>query len=154
MVFVGYYCCHSLRGLCGLKYIINYYRFIRNFSHSLRGLCGLKFGNGCQVPGNPGHSLRGLCGLKSMGILVYVSMCMSQPARAVWIEIPMSVSIFWAYLVTACEGCVDWNIRTADGWANQVRHSLRGLCGLKFRWDVVPSYPTWVTACEGCVDWN
>ena len=99
------------------------------------------------------HSLRGLCGLKSMGILVYVSMCMSQPARAVWIEIS-SLKSGWAHgksqparavwieipyiktnchvrIVTACEGCVDWNSTFLAKYFGKTGHSLRGLCGLK-----------------------
>ena len=35
--------CHSLRGLCGLKYV-DVSMYIPGYnSHSLRGLCGLKF---------------------------------------------------------------------------------------------------------------
>ena len=55
--------------------------------HSLRGLCGLKFpsssGNGMLA----GHSLRGLCGLKCGTFGAGPNLNMSQPARAVWIEI-------------------------------------------------------------------
>ena len=34
-----------------------------------------------------GHSLRGLCGLKFQDAFGNVRCCLSQPARAVWIEI-------------------------------------------------------------------
>ena len=76
----------------------------------------------------------------------------SQPARAVWIEI----------------------INRERIWEGPRRHSLRGLCGLKFwhcpcKYRAYPSQPAravWieicsrmrrtlranVTACEGCVD--
>ena len=38
--------CHSLRGLCGLKYGSDRY-CVLNDSHSLRGLCGLKYFSCC-----------------------------------------------------------------------------------------------------------
>ena len=57
-----------------------------------------------------GHSLRGLCGLKSQMLPAQSGAALSQPARAVWIEINVLVS---EPLRTYC-------------------HSLRGLCGLKF----------------------
>ena len=176
MVFVGYYCCHSLRGLCGLK--------LRAHFH-------------CQ------------------------SCLGSQPARAVWIEILPGGWKSCPGLVTACEGCVDWNSQTGYGTGEGLvtacegcvdwniarkrmsicqqshslrglcglkyldildnpciyRHSLRGLCGLKYRsnrgikrpwYRSQPARAVWieiliyalsvsisfVTACEGCVDWN
>ncbi len=99
---------HSLRGLCGLKYLkrnnwqclpvsqparavwIEIADDINNtnktVSHSLRGLCGLKSVIMAVMGGVLGHSLRGLCGLKSTN--------------------------------NSCE-------------APFIRHSLRGLCGLK-----------------------
>ena len=40
-----------------------------------------------QVKGYVGHSLRGLCGLKFPKAKTHQSFVMSQPARAVWIEI-------------------------------------------------------------------
>ena len=55
---------------------------------------------------------------------------LSQPARAVWIEITL---IVWTY------GAV-------------LRHSLRGLCGLKSQISVQTTNEDTVTACEGCVD--
>ena len=123
------------------------------WSHSLRGLCGLK-----SLPLLDlmivvlCHSLRGLCGLKSLRCPLQVSLIVSQPARAVWIEISVAVLLS---LVLIC-------------------HSLRGLCGLKclyFGTDLRPGWSqparaVWieisqlgqccaiglVTACEGCVD--
>ena len=55
---------------------------------------------------------------------------MSQPARAVWIEIP-------------------WK---QEKDCPLIRHSLRGLCGLKYKLSVVLNMVDQVTACEGCVD--
>ena len=79
-----------------------------------------------------GHSLRGLCGLKSMGILVYVSMCMSQPARAVWIEIS-SLKSGWAHGKSQPARAVWIEIWLISSWFTvSASHSLRGLCGLKF----------------------
>ena len=99
-------------------------------SHSLRGLCGLKFAcSGC-TPCCRRHSLRGLCGLKYCNVCGASKVCWSQPARAVWIEIPYCLYFstytlsqparavwieIWfnclmttyEWLVTACEGCVD-----------------------------------------------
>ena len=57
-----------------------------------------------------GHSLRGLCGLKCLRRCQWPDCDESQPARAVWIEIPSDA----AY--TDVDLC----------------HSLRGLCGLKY----------------------
>ena len=101
--------CHSLRGLCGLKFnmaktCVDYVR------HSLRGLCGLKFPDDIDNAGKASHSLRGLCGLKCSLQYFSISSAIchslrglcglkfvkprfsfwrfwSQPARAVWIEI-------------------------------------------------------------------
>ena len=75
------------------------------------------------------HSLRGLCGLKLYVNAVFVTSGLSQPARAVWIEIAEKVRknlptlsqparAVWIeilyhckshtiFFVTACEGCVD-----------------------------------------------
>ena len=55
---------------------------------------------------------------------------MSQPARAVWIE------IFY----------------DEDKTEESQSHSLRGLCGLKFTPDRTTENYSKVTACEGCVD--
>ena len=56
-------------------------------SHSLRGLCGLKSYT-LYLLSNAiiRHSLRGLCGLKSCQIRTIRLSWLSQPARAVWIE--------------------------------------------------------------------
>ena len=54
----------------------------------------------------------------------------SQPARAVWIEINRN--------------------KHKTNYEN--RHSLRGLCGLKYSQHGVTVYVVLVTACEGCVD--
>ena len=167
---------HSLRGLCGLKlntigYFMHYdpsqparavwIEIIHTsqvggvvMRHSLRGLCGLKFpsssGNGMLA----GHSLRGLCGLKFHPLFPWARIHMSQPARAVWIEILLCLSTFRQAVVTACEGCVDWNCCLNAAIACSICHSLRGLCGLK-SCSLSPSQTFWlVTACEGCVDWN
>ena len=59
-----------------------------------------------------------------------VSKNLSQPARAVWIEIAK---------VTAKEKALK-------------RHSLRGLCGLKYTTGQLKHALNLVTACEGCVD--
>ena len=189
---------HSLRGLCGLKlntigYFMHYdpsqparavwIEIIHTsqvggvvMRHSLRGLCGLKFpsssGNGMLA----GHSLRGLCGLKFHPLFPWARIHMSQPARAVWIEILLCLSTFRQAVVTACEGCVDWNlifepfylgydVTACEGCVDwnaaplgpvpiSTCHSLRGLCGLKYcKWLQALTLPS-VTACEGCVDWN
>ena len=42
---------------------------------------------------NVGHSLRGLCGLKSVALPVPASLILSQPARAVWIEMKNQITI-------------------------------------------------------------
>ena len=101
-----------------------------------------------------GHSLRGLCGLKFHPLFPWARIHMSQPARAVWIEILLCLSTFRQAVVTACEGCVDWNCCLNAAIACSICHSLRGLCGLK-SCSLSPSQTFWlVTACEGCVDWN
>ena len=53
------------------------------------------------------HSLRGLCGLKYFKQLGILYGPMSQPARAVWIEIFVVRQFPVLLIVTACEGCVD-----------------------------------------------
>ena len=78
------------------------------------------------------HSLRGLCGLKFLMLHSLVHFAMSQPARAVWIEITCTFSLSIMSWVTACEGCVDWNSAWRLEILSWVSHSLRGLCGLKF----------------------
>ena len=55
--------------------------------HSLRGLCGLKSGRDTGDGGDIRHSLRGLCGLKLLKNIAESTNKVSQPARAVWIEI-------------------------------------------------------------------
>ena len=86
----------------------------------------------CHIRCYPRHSLRGLCGLKS----------------------PELIHPRFSYLVTACEGCVDWNDSGRSFVKKHGRHSLRGLCGLKLHPFSALHYPGQVTACEGCVDWN
>ena len=130
-VYVGYYC-----------------------SHSLRGLCGLKYPGAVRPPEHDSHSLRGLCGLKYPCVPFCLGGDLSQPARAVWIEIRYMVLIALIIRVTACEGCVDWNMDGISSLKITVRHSLRGLCGLKSQDAYVNCVRYDVTACEGCVDWN
>ena len=55
--------------------------------HSLRGLCGLKSKNKSDKSLIISHSLRGLCGLKFHQGPHICPSNLSQPARAVWIEI-------------------------------------------------------------------
>ena len=77
-------------------------------SHSLRGLCGLKSQTGVDAAGLlERHSLRGLCGLKSFMTGTENLGFSSQPARAVWIEIVLTLLSAFSDIVTACEGCVD-----------------------------------------------
>ena len=83
--------------------------------------------------------------------IVYVS---SQPARAVWIEIAGRMMRPTDCCVTACEGCVDWNFAQSKILLYRYRHSLRGLCGLKYNHRGHLICRGDVTACEGCVDWN
>ena len=85
MVFVGYYCCHSLRGLCGLK--------------SAEELCGRD-----QQWSQPARAVWIEIPLIPGGQDI---MYLSQPARAVWIEIVFQHVTADRKIVTACEGCVD-----------------------------------------------
>ena len=66
---------------------------VRPASHSLRGLCGLKSVIVTNLDITFRHSLRGLCGLKLFIGVLHVVQLLSQPARAVWIEIPSSAPV-------------------------------------------------------------
>ena len=131
-VFVEHNCCHSLRGLCGLKSDGIFYCDIAIGSQPARAVWIeiQELVQGITAAG--GHSLRGLCGLKFIQPYLLIT---DNP-------------------VTACEGCVDWNVRMARLSLNLKSHSLRGLCGLKYIDFLLPDCSGWVTACEGCVDWN
>ena len=154
VVFVGGYCGHSLRGLCGLKCPYGGLSLIMSGSQPARAvwieirlsilLFRLLMVTACEgcVDWNfmgllskhifDGHSLRGLCGLKSFSIRRTSSASMSQPARAVWIEIDLKAAALLLPVVTACEGCVDWNPTAHEQTKLSICHSLRGLCGLKY----------------------
>ena len=84
MVFVGYYCCHSLRGLCGLKSV-------------LLAAC---------PPVSSSQPARAVW-IEIIDYLFHTYSFRSQPARAVWIEIQLSFAFSIDAIVTACEGCVD-----------------------------------------------
>ena len=163
-VYVGYYCSHSLRGLCGLKCPMTEQNqdMIR---HSLRGLCGLKSIAFALTLSVSRHSLRGLCGLKSIGARIELNIFPSQPARAVWIEIfnftAAAVTVRKSQPARAVwiEIQFTWGMECAMPsqparavWieisscmarlVSACGHSLRGLCGLKFRIIIVihPGY--------------
>ena len=97
---------HSLRGLCGLK--SHRIRHIpSNFRHSLRGLCGLKFPTECvRIEGYVSQPARAVW-IEMIRHIRSVRGIRSQPARAVWIEIWKQRYCYHTRYVTACEGCVD-----------------------------------------------
>ena len=77
----------------------------------------------------------------------------SQPARAVWIEIPVW-DIWYPPNGVSQPARAVW---IEIPWKQEkdcplIRHSLRGLCGLKYKLSVVLNMVDQVTACEGCVD--
>ncbi len=76
----------------------------------------------------------------------------SQPARAVWIEIDQRRKIYAT--VKSQPARAVWIEIYKNAWMSSCRnsHSLRGLCGLKYDIVAGPSSPLQVTACEGCVD--
>ena len=165
---------HSLRGLCGLKYDwlmvdidpvrsqparavwIEIYHGADTphggAGHSLRGLCGLKCYPVIVFQVLQSHSLRGLCGLKSLWFPLFSASHPSQPARAVWIEI-LVLSHSAANSLSQPARAV-WIEMQYHHPLHQpmVRHSLRGLCGLKSIGVVIVTSLRVVTACEGCVD--
>ena len=190
---------HSLRGLCGLKLSGKEDGVVERKSQPARAVWIEIIWSAVPPTIIIRHSLRGLCGLKYLHAMLMIPNVQSQPARAVWIEIYTSLRrqrptpasqparAVWIEMfsipanseyriVTACEGCVDWNPYLSRHYLVIHRHSLRGLCGLKYRFPPVksgyrPSQPAravWieilsqsvmiksigVTACEGCVDWN
>ena len=121
--------------------------------HSLRGLCGLKYvwSEPFQC-GDNRHSLRGLCGLKSVPFPRFTRICPSQSARTVWIEIP---NRSWGNVRKhrhSLRGLCGLKFHNGDEPYTRSRHSLRGLCGLKseYRYNPIPS--ALVTVCEDCVD--
>ena len=122
---------HSLRGLCGLKFVwesVN--QSVK--CHSLRGLCGLKFPKPWNIQRWICHSLRGLCGLKfHVFPHVYQFIC-----------------------VTACEGCVDWNYRENGTWKPSWKSQPARAVWIEIIISLFDTSLTSVTACEGCVDWN
>ena len=60
----------------------------------------------------------------------------SQPARAVWIEIPVSIPFSKRWLGHSLRGLCGLKFNMAKTCVDYVRHSLRGLCGLKFPDDI------------------
>ena len=130
MVFVKF-CCHSLRGECGLKLSVDVRDHIVQ-GHSLRGECGLKCSGGCK-------DRRGKWSLSARRVWIemiiqnaYQRENRSLSARRVWIEISAADS----------RPAADWSlsarrvwieIESIDGdiWEAKC-HSLRGECGLKF----------------------
>ena len=97
--------------------------------HSLRGLCGLKSVTNVNQQAQTSHSLRGLCGLKLIVLSTVHQPHPSQPARAVWIEIPLPRP-GWFHSGSQPARAV---------WIEMPKASLRVVIGF-------------VTACEGCVD--
>ena len=73
MVFVGYYCCHSLRGLCGLK-------------------CRYRAADHIYTWSQPARAVW----IEIAYILLVVFIDLSQPARAVWIEITVAAPLIVA----------------------------------------------------------
>ena len=77
------------------------------FCHSLRGLCGLKWAiqsaGGRFLSSQPARAVW----IEITHIKYIVLDSMSQPARAVWIEICIREKRIRPDEVTACEGCVD-----------------------------------------------
>ncbi len=122
--------CHSLRGLCGLKYIGDVIWNGIVLSQPARAVWIEIYPSNDLYPSYDRHSLRGLCGLKYQFRLGRRLHMLSQPARAVWIEID-NVNPFISYCLS---------------------HSLRGLCGLKSYVRHPNHAEGYVTACEGCVD--
>ena len=103
------------------------------FCHSLRGLCGLKYGKGKDICGNDHWSQPA----RAVWIEIYVygsyEYCLqSQPARAVWIEI-QTVPGCWQSQQSSQPARAVWIEILLNGkYINfPDSHSLRGLCGLK-----------------------
>ena len=75
--------------------------------HSLRGLCGLKFSQhhivDVMVVSQPARAVW----IEISMAVDMLGSAMSQPARAVWIEISIRIALSSHSPVTACEGCVD-----------------------------------------------
>ena len=84
-------------------------------------------------------------------VIIYPAL-VSQPARAVWIEIDPMAAI--ATLVASQPARAVWIEIDKEKQVAQLleRHSLRGLCGLKSVKQEHVIRPAGVTACEGCVD--
>ena len=153
MVFVEF-CCHSLRGECGLKSGAQTFWVWHNTSLSARRVwieieSVISFSGSCivtlceeSVDWNTSahiipnhrhcHSLRGECGLKFIWGGWQIRLQWSLSARRVWIEIRMSFANCHTSLVTLCEESVDWNRLWVLHWLSASCHSLRGECGLKF----------------------
>ena len=125
---------HSLRGLCGLKYTICLGRTAGIRVTACEGCVDWNVSNLSNTLTSSCHSLRGLCGLKCHSWSLCTLHLQSQPARAVWIEMSFFITYPPYTVVTACEGCVDWNIFSDNEVAVDISHSLRGLCGLKYQW--------------------
>ena len=106
MVFVGYYCCHSLRGLCGLKSVTVSELAPPTVSQPARAVW-------IEIVTLP-PTVVSLSSQPARAVWIEIpktssrkKTAMSQPARAVWIEIIQTDKLTSAHKVTACEGCVD-----------------------------------------------
>ena len=145
---------HSLRGLCGLKSLRKSETNKRQGSQPARAVW-IEIPNYLEKSMNGSrHSLRGLCGLKFWNRYNTMLSIMSQPARAVWIEISWygyTLHLPWSQPARAV--WIEISVMKTS-YLPSLRHSLRGLCELKFkRWNGT-ILQNRVTACEGCVDWN
>ena len=132
MVFVGYYCCHSLRGLCGLKFKSRYLYGVDAVSQPARAVW-IEINMCLTAPVNNASQPARAVWIEICSLSNLRRQRPSQPARAVWIEISIaSVNIgnpkgsqparaVWIEI---------FNQRNKLSVVNS--HSLRGLCGLKY----------------------
>ena len=138
--------CHSLRGLCGLKFE----RIVPKDClqcHSLRGLCGLK----CKIVVSVKHDVTVTACEGCVDWNICIGQClfssvMSQPARAVWIEMSICSNISWNMARHSLRGLCGLKLQVEGMDAAVSGHSLRGLCGLKLHtgfgtWGMAGSQP-------------
>ena len=147
---------HSLRRLCGLKYLFHgilslghvsqpakavwieideiIKAFVAQLRHSLRRLCGLKFiGFHIYFAGFSGHSLRRLCGLKLANICNISTVRASHSLRRLCGLKCLRLRPVQANTRSQPAKAVWIEIARIElGSIAPYRHSLRRLCGLKF----------------------
>ena len=97
-----------------------------------QGVCGLKYICSHPVGTTKRRTPQGVCGLKSVPLKEWYTQIASHPARGVWIEITLWLSVPFVYRSHPARGVWIEIHLIAKAFYSTCCRTPQGVCGLKF----------------------